>query len=168
MAIKSLALLGNNILRKKCKIVDFPLNNANEQLLIDLNDTLINFKKNNGFGRGIAAPQINVLKKIICINTDTPQYFINPEIIEYSKNSFYMFDDCFSMPEIMVYIERSESIKVKFYDKTGRLIIKQYSGAMSELLQHEIDHLNGIMAIDRVKAIKDIYSKEEWKNKLKG
>ena len=165
MAIKDLMFLGNEVLRQKCAPVTFPLSKDSLELLKDLNDTVLDFKKTHDFGRGIAAPQIGVLAQVVCINTNKPQYFINPQITEYSSDTFFMYDDCFSMPEIMVYIERSKAIKVKFYDENGQLHEKCFSGDMSELLQHEIDHLNGVMAIDRVKSLKDIYSRSEWKNK---
>ncbi|MFP4457928.1 MAG: peptide deformylase [Clostridia bacterium] len=164
MAIRKIFHLGNDLLRKKSEIVEFPLSNEDEQLLIDLKDTLHNFIKENGFGRGIAAPQIGVLKRALCLDMtgDNPKFFINPEITYYSDEKIKLFDDCFSMPYIMVNIYRSKKIKVKYFNENGDMYHEEFTGDWAELLQHEIDHLNGILAIDRVKVLSDIWSKAEY------
>lgn len=167
MSIKSILLLGNSVLRQNSEDVSFPLSAEDQQLLTDLNDTIKDFKIKNGFGRGIAAPQIGVLKRVVCVNIDGPQYYINPKIVEYSAEKYRLFDDCFSMPEIMVNIERSKKITVEFYDQNGEIHVENFEEGMSELLQHEIDHLNGIMAIDRITSTKDIWSRKQWHFKQK-
>lgn len=164
MAIRKIFRLGNDLLRKESKSIELPLGSIEEKLLIDLKDTLHNFIKENGFGRGIAAPQIGVLKKVLCIDMtgSDPKYFINPVITYYSDEKIKLFDDCFSMPYIMVNILRSKKIKVKYFDKNGVMHHEEFENDWAELLQHEIDHLYGILAIDRVKSLSDIWSKAEY------
>jgi peptide deformylase len=164
MSIKKIFYLGNDLLRKSSDMITFPLSKEDKQLLEDLKDTLHNFIKENGFGRGIAAPQIGKLKRVVCIDMtgSDPKYFINPEITYYSEDKMKLFDDCFSMPYIMVNIFRSKNIKVKYFDEKGEIHHKDFSGDWAELLQHEIDHLNGILAIDRVQSIRDVWSKAEY------
>lgn len=164
MAIRKIFRLGNDLLRKESKSIELPLGSIEEKLLIDLKDTLHNFIKENGFGRGIAAPQIGVLKKVLCIDMtgSDPKYFINPVITYYSNEKIKLFDDCFSMPYIMVNILRSKKIKVKYFDKNGVMHHEEFENDWAELLQHEIDHLYGILAIDRVKSLSDIWSKAEY------
>lgn len=165
MAIKPILLLGNPILRQQSENITFPLSAEDKLLLQDLCDTLHEFQHQNGFGRGIAAPQIGILKKAICIDMGTPKFFINPSILAYNTPDFEMFDDCFSMPEIMIWLKRSSSIIVEYYDEKGNCHQQYFDGDWAELLQHEIDHLFGKMAIDRVGSIKDIWSRREWQRK---
>jgi len=164
MTIRKIFYLGNDLLREKSEKIEFPLSTDDNNLLIDLKDTLHNFIEENGFGRGIASPQIGVLKKALCIDMtgSNPKYFINPEITYYSKEKIKLFDDCFSMPYIMVNIFRSKNIKVKYFDEFGKMHHKEFENDWSELLQHEIDHLNGFLAIDRVKSLRDIWSRAEY------
>jgi peptide deformylase len=164
MTIKKIFLLGNNLLRKQSEIISFPLNKKDEMLLQDLSDTLANFKDENGFGRGIAAPQIGCLKKVICINMtgEKDKFFINPQIVSYSLESEKLFDDCFSLPNIIAHIYRSKKIQVEYYDELGNFYQEEFSDDWAELLQHEIDHLDGILAIDRVRSLRDIWSRAEY------
>lgn len=167
MAIRRILHLGNDLLRQKTNTIPLPLRNQDQKLLEDLKDTLHNFVKENGFGRGIAAPQIGVLKSVLCINMtgNKPHYFINPKITYYSKEKVKLFDDCFSMPHIMVNIYRSKRIKVDYYNEEGQFFSNSFEDDWAELLQHEIDHLNGILAIDRVDSLKDIWSSFEYQDR---
>ncbi len=166
MSVRKIFLLGNGLLRQKSCEIGFPLSKEDTSLLRDLADTLANFKKENGFGRGVAAPQIGILKRAICINMDGNEnkYFINPIITSYSLDSIKMFDDCFSLPNIMAHIYRSKNITVEYYDEQGKYYQEDFSNDWSELLQHEIDHLDGILSIDRVLSLRDIWSRAEYLN----
>ncbi len=164
MAIRKIFYLGKDLLRKKSIEIEFPLTTDEDKLLIDLKETLYNFIKENGFGRGIAAPQIGVLKKALCIDItgSNPKYFLNPEITFYSDEKVKLFDDCFSIPYIMVNIYRSKKIKVRYFDENGKMHHEEFTNDWAELLQHEIDHLNGLLAIDRIESLRDIWSKAEY------
>jgi peptide deformylase len=92
----------------------------------------------------------------------TPWSLINPEWKYLSAEKFRLWDDCFSFPELMVWLERSESVRVRFFDSSGGEQILEASGAFSELIQHEMDHLDGILAIDRALDGNSLCTREEW------
>jgi peptide deformylase len=116
-----------------------------------LHATLTAFRESKGFGRAISAPQIGVPQRFIALNLgDGPLLLVNPEIVWSSAETFTMWDDCMSFPSLLVKLQRHQSISVHFLDEHGNqrewLRLNQ---ATSELLQHEIDHLDGILAVDR-------------------
>jgi peptide deformylase len=127
----------------------------------DLRDTLYDFKKRNGFGRGIAAPQIGVTQRVIFIHVDEPIALINPRIVKQSKKLFALWDDCFSFPNVLVKVKRHHSIEVSYQNELGEKKRLKASGALSELLQHEIDHINGVLAVDRAISSKHITLRSE-------
>ena len=116
-----------------------------------LHATLAAFRSNHGFGRAISAPQIGIPQRFIALNIGNgPQLLVNPEVVWNSTETFTMWDDCMSFPSLLVRLQRHRSISIGFYDEHGRtqewLRLDQPT---SELLQHEIDHLDGILAVDR-------------------
>ncbi|MBI3586816.1 MAG: peptide deformylase [Ignavibacteriales bacterium] len=162
MAVGEILLLGNPILREKCSPVKHISAEETQTIIGHLRDTLEDFRKRKGFGRGIAAPQIGVTKQIIYINFEYTGALINPKIIKRSKKKFRLWDDCFSFPDILAHVERNYSIVVAFLDEQGKRKQLAAEGALSELLQHEIDHLNGILAIDRALDSKHIILRSEY------
>jgi peptide deformylase len=148
---KPIKLLGDPTLRRVSNpVVDFFnlefIDNAGS-----LHATLADFRRKHGFGRGISAPQIGVGQRFIALNLGaTPQLIVNPEVIRVSQDKFTMWDDCMSFPNLLVRLERYKSISLRFQDEKGEF--QEWSNldvATSELLQHEIDHLDGILAVDR-------------------
>lgn len=116
-----------------------------------LAETLEAFRARWGFGRGIAAPQIGVARRFIALNLGQgPFIIVNPEITWASAQTFTMWDDCMCFPHLMVRVRRHLSISVRYTDEQGQgYEWVRLDQPTSELLQHEIDHLNGILAIDR-------------------
>lgn len=163
MAIKEILLLGNPMLRKKCEKVKNFSDPVLLQNINDLKDTLQNFRTTHGFGRGIAAPQIGFTQQVIFINIDNPMALMNSKIIKRSKAMMMLWDDCFSFPDILVRVKRNVQIRVAYQDKSGKTHTLDAKGALSELLQHEIDHTNGVLAIDRAIDTKHIVLRSEWK-----
>ena len=113
--------------------------------------TLEDFRGIHGFGRAISAPQIGVAKRFIAVNLDgAARTLINPVILWRDARTFTLWDDCMSFPFLMVRVSRSESISIRFSDERGKSQVwEKLDRATSELLQHEIDHLDGILAVDR-------------------
>lgn len=113
--------------------------------------TLVDFRRRNNFGRAISAPQIGCDKRLIAVHLNGERHFvINPQITWTSAERFTMWDDCMSFPSLLVRVERARSISIHFQDETGsHKDWEHLDTATSELLQHEIDHLDGILAIDR-------------------
>jgi peptide deformylase len=162
MAIKEILLLGNPALRKKCAIVKNTDDPSVRQTIADLTDTLGNFRKQKGFGRGIAASQIGAASRILVINIDHPMALINPKIISRSKTLMTLWDDCFSFPDILVKLKRHSTITVEYADEDGTKHRLHARGGVSELLQHEIDHLDGVLAIDRAIDSEHIILRSEY------
>jgi peptide deformylase len=116
-----------------------------------LHATLAAFRRAHGFGRAISAPQIGVLQRFIALNLGTePQLLVNPEVTWASQETFTMWDDCMSFPSLLVRVQRHQAISLCYLDEHGnRHEWPRLDRAVSELVQHEIDHLDGILAVDR-------------------
>ena len=164
MEIKEILLLGNPVLRERCAKVKSKDVRSDEirATIADLSDTLADFRRRKGFGRGIAAPQIGSTRRIIFVDFEIRGPLINPTIVGRSRKKFRLWDDCFSFPDILVEVERYYSIVVSYQDENGRRKTMRAEGAFSELLQHEIDHVNGILAIDRAIDSRHIILRSEY------
>lgn len=160
--VREILLLGNPILRQKCERVKNFADSRFRGTVRDLSDTLADFRRRHGFGRGIAAPQIGVTENIVFINIDEPIVLVNPEITRRSRQMMTLWDDCFSFPDIMVKLRRSARIRVEFRTAEGEKQTLDAEGGLSELLQHEIDHINGFLAIDRAIDSRHIVLRSEW------
>lgn len=149
MPVHEILLLGNPELWRPSS----PVVNVHEretcELIDDLAATLENFREHNGFGRGIAAPQIGVGRRLIFLKVGASFPLINPTITHASREMMELWDDCFSIPNLMIRVRRHVEVDVSYTDEHGAQRRMKASGALSELLQHEIDHLNGILATDR-------------------
>ncbi|MBN1970454.1 MAG: peptide deformylase [Candidatus Delongbacteria bacterium] len=145
-------LLGNPILRLVSDCVIFPLDEKTKLEIAMLHEALEEFRCKVGFGRGIAAPQIGISKRIIALNLKNKLYtVINPNVVFSSNDKFFIWDDCMSFPDLLVKVERHKSISMVFLDENGEKIVwENLPTDVSELMQHEIDHLDGILAVDRV------------------
>jgi len=148
MAIRRILELGDPLLRAISNKVTAP----EEALptLNDLRDTLHEFQRTHGFGRGIAAIQIGIAQRVVYIEiTDRSYELIDPTLDWLSPERFVMWDDCFSFPNLMVQLERSKAVRLSYRDRFGAHRSIDADGAFAELLQHEVDHLDGILSIDR-------------------
>jgi len=102
-----------------------------------------------GFGRGIAAPQIGVMKRLFYLNLDKPYIIINPEIKDVSEEMFELWDDCMSFPNLLVRVQRHRNLTLHYLDENWQQQIWQVQDDISELIQHEYDHLNGVLCTMR-------------------
>ena len=166
MAVKKIYQLGSEVLRKRSKEVE-EFDDELKATVKDLKDTLFNFQKEYKIGRAIAAPQIGYHQKIVYYNKgDEKLLMVNPEIIEKSDEQFEVWDSCFSFSAaFFVKIKRAKKIKVRYQDINGKEYIEDFIGDLSELFQHEIDHLHGILATDHLKDSKNIIMREIWEEK---
>ncbi|HTR82318.1 MAG TPA: peptide deformylase [Bacteroidota bacterium] len=161
MAVRRIRLLGDPVLRARCAEVEDCSAPMVRKATRDLRDTLEDFRARRGFGRGIAAPQIGVRLRIIVIRTKGLGALINPRVTKWSKRTFELWDDCFSFPDILVRVRRFASVEVRYVDENGAAKKIQAAGALAELLQHEIDHIDGILAIDRALSSRHIILRSE-------
>jgi peptide deformylase len=170
MAIKSILHLGNPLLFEKCSPIKSIMAPRTIKVIRDLKDTLEDFKESNGFGRAIAAPQIGVLKRIIYVDFPKAKIsgaMINPKIVKRSKEKIRVWDDCFSFPDLLVKVERAKEIEVEYQTEDGKKQTISAMGDLSELLQHEIDHLDGILAVERAIDGQSFALRSEWEKYLK-
>lgn len=149
MAVSTILLLGNSLLYEKTTRVK---HQEIKKLLpkIDLMfETVLDFRKKYGVGRAIAAPQIGLLKRIICLNIDKPVAMINPELTNLSEEMFEIWDDCMSFPNLLVQVMRHKKLTITFYDINWQKHTWDLEDDLAELIQHEYDHLDGILATQR-------------------
>jgi len=149
MAIKDILLLGNPLLYEKAVRVE---KDEMEALLPKINlmfETVLDFRKKYGVGRAIAAPQIGLLKRIICFNIDKPIAMINPALSDLSDDKFEVWDDCMSFPNLHVKVMRHKKLTLTFYDINWHKQTWHLVDDLAELIQHEFDHLDGILATQK-------------------
>jgi peptide deformylase len=167
--LRPILQLGNPILRQKSLPVANPSAPEIAALIQDLADTLAHWRSTTGYGRGIAAPQLGVLKRIIFLQlpSEKPWPFINPEIIERSKEKIVVWDACLSFLSIFMQVERNREITIRYQDEAGahHEFRAGEDRNLSELLQHEIDHLDGILAVDRIVDTKTLCTREEFEKR---
>jgi peptide deformylase len=121
-------------------------------VITDLHDILFEFKAkfaHYGAFRGIAAPQIGVMKRLIYMFIDKPVVFINPVLENLSAEKMLVWDDCMCFPNLLVHLERHESCTIRYLDLDFQPQVMHLNGSLSELLQHEYDHLDGILSTQR-------------------
>ena len=171
MPARDILQLGNPLLWESSLRVEDLSATSNQEFVKDLGDTLAHFRGANGFGRGIAAPQIGSLLRMIFIRMHPVGFcgpLINPEIVWSSNDRVELWDDCFSIPGLMVRVSRAASIRVAYQDERGAAKTMATSGDLAELLQHEIDHLDGILAVQRAVSPTAFSTREEWERRSRG
>ena len=148
-SLKDLLLLGDPRLYQRSQpVLQHELVQLNEWV-IDLDNVMKEIRKKYNFGRAIAAPQLGIMKRLVYMNIDGPQIFINPEFTYKSDETFELWDDCMSFPNLLVKVKRHKQVKLKYLDKDWQVQTLSLEGDMAELLQHEVDHLNGILCTMR-------------------
>ena len=124
MAVHRVRLLGDPILRAKCTAVKNPRSPAVRVVADDLQETLRDLRARQGHGRGLAAPQIGAPIRLVYVEVDEgPWFLVNPEIVDIGKSDFEVWDDCFSIPGLLVRVQRAFCVTVRYQDLTtsGRL-----------------------------------------------
>ena len=116
----------------------------------DLHNVMEEIRATYQFGRGIAAPQLGIMKRLIYLNVDRPQVIINPELVSVSDETDELWDDCMSFPNLLVRVRRHRQLTLTFRDEHWQPQSWNVSDwALSELIQHEYDHLNGVLCTMR-------------------
>jgi peptide deformylase len=115
----------------------------------DLHNVMEEIRAKYHFGRAIAAPQLGIMKRLIYVNIDKPVVVINPEFTYLSKEMFELWDDCMSLPNLLVRVKRHREAVLKYLDENWNVKEWEVTDDLSELLQHEYDHLDGILCTMR-------------------
>jgi peptide deformylase len=154
MALREIIILPDKRLRLKSdpvKAVDAGL----RALVDDMLETMYKAP-----GVGLAAIQVGVPKRVVTVDTakkdepKQPQVFINPEIVWTSEEKSTYEEGCLSIPEYYEEVERPQQVKVRFMDLAGKAQEVEANGLLATVLQHEIDHINGILFIDHISKLK--------------
>ena len=120
MAISDILLLGNPLLYEKSESVKPDEINFLHPKFNLMFETILDYRNKYGIGRAIAAPQIGLMKRIICLNIDIPVAMLNPKLSELSTEMFEVWDDCMSFPNLLVKVMRHKKLTSHFTISTGR------------------------------------------------
>ncbi len=157
MSVLKLYTYPDKILSEKCEKVA-AVDDEVRKLLDDMLETMYADK-----GVGLAAPQIGITKRIIVIDDKVdeegnpgphPMYLVNPEIIEKSAETILFNEGCLSVPGQSAEVERHKYVKVKYLDYNGQERVLEAEDYLAVILQHETDHLDGILYIDHLSRLK--------------
>lgn len=168
-----LCFLGNPILRKVAVDVEAVKSKEVQQLIKDL---VVTVKKVNGVG--IAAPQVGKSIRLFVVASSptirypqapkmTPLAVINPKVIFASQTMVKGWEGCLSIPGIRGLVPRHDSITIEYTNKTGEKVIKTFSGFVAKIFQHELDHVDGKVFLDRLETVKDLISEKEYIKQMK-
>jgi len=162
VSVKPVLFFGNELLRSRSELIDFR-NEDPAEFICDLRDTLHALQKEKGLGRALAAPQIGCLKRIIYMDTGDRQIsMINPLLLARSSDFIEVWDSCFSADlAFFGKVSRHRKIAVSYLNEKKERLVEEFDYGMSELFQHEIDHLDGILFIDRLIG-NNIIMRAEW------
>ncbi len=154
MAILEIKKFNDPVLRKKCKEVR-KIDKKTKKLVVDIVQTM---KKNQGIG--LAAPQVGISKRAITVQTDLKDQrilvLVNPKILKKSKETETGEEGCLSFPDIFLKIKRAQKIEIEGLDINGEKVKIKAQGLLARVLQHEVDHLDGILFFNRLSFIKKI------------
>ncbi|SDL10304.1 peptide deformylase [Halarsenatibacter silvermanii] len=172
--IREVLQLGDPRLRKRSEPVrDF----AGELVEIkrDLQDTLIHLRDRERLGRALAAPQIGYHRRVVfSLAGEQEQILVNPKIVEESEETFSVWDSCFSFDlAFFVKVTRSLRITVEYQDEHGQEKKETFTEDRAELYQHELDHLEGVLATDYLcrqdleQGNENIVTRQEWEKRYR-
>ncbi|SVE51552.1 uncharacterized protein METZ01_LOCUS504406 [marine metagenome] len=152
-------IFGDPVLREKCAPVE-QIDDEVRQLIGDLQETMY-----DADGLGLAAPQVGVPIRMFVYDVRDPELqagvLINPEIVE-ADGSIREEEGCLSLPGLTEIVERNESILVRGLDVEGAPVELRMEGLLSRCIQHENDHLDGILFLDRVSPLKRKLLLQKW------
>lgn len=166
--IAEIAQLGASVLRKKAQAITDFKGPELAQIIKTLQDTLANTQ-----GVGIAAPQISISKRIIIIASRptaryptapliAPTVMVNPSFHATSNSQAKDWEGCLSIPGIRALVPRYQDIQINYTNPQGEQVETQLEGFVARVFQHEFDHLDGLVYLDRVVDNQDIYAESEY------
>lgn len=147
--LEDILLLGDPRLYEVCEAVQKEELPSLQPIVQGMANTILEFRAKYGAGRAIAAPQLGVMKRLVVMNIDRPIAFYNPVLFNESEEMMELWDDCMSFPNLLVRLKRHRFCKMRFRDENWEEQVWDLKDDLSELLQHEIDHLDGILATTR-------------------
>ncbi|MBW3569504.1 MAG: peptide deformylase [Gemmatimonadetes bacterium] len=152
MSLLRIEMLGADVLRQKARAVPAPGPEL-ERLVADMFETMY-----DAHGIGLAAPQIGRSERLIVVDVkdgdSAPMALLNPVVVEFGEGKDRVEEGCLSIPGVVATVERPASCVVEATDTAGNAVRLEAQGMLSRCLQHEIDHLDGVLFIDRISPIK--------------
>jgi peptide deformylase len=154
MALRDIIILPD----KRLRLVSDPVKAVDKELRTLVDDMLETMYEAPGVG--LAAIQVGVPKRIVTVDTakkdepNNPQVFLNPEVVWSSEEKKTYEEGCLSIPEYYEEVERPAQVKVRFMDLDGNPREVEADGLLATVLQHEIDHINGVLFIDHISKLK--------------
>ncbi|MGC1201265.1 MAG: peptide deformylase [Candidatus Acidiferrales bacterium] len=171
MAVRTVLQLGDPRLREVALAVRDARSPEIAAVVEDLGDTLAHWRAATGYGRGIAAPQIGARWRVVFLQLPgaEPWALVNPEITQRSAEKIVVWDACLSFLSIFMQVERHREITVRYQDLRGEWheVRAGVERDLAELLQHEIDHLDGILAVDRIADMRTLCTREEFEKRYR-
>ena len=163
MALRRIRLLGDPVLRTPAdEVAD--LNGDVRKLVDDMLETMYHAE-----GIGLAAPQVGISQRVLVVDLREadeeeagPLALVNPKVVEASRNKDRGPEGCLSIPGLEEVVERPERVTVEGLDPDGNPVSMELSGLLSRVVQHEIDHLDGILFIDRMSPLKRRMAVKKW------
>src|SRR5271155_2686819 len=170
--LRQIAQLGHPVLREPVASVAVPASEAIRALVADMRETMT-----DASGVGIAAPQVfESLAIFIVASRPNPRYpdaplmepevMINPEIIERSAEMVKDWEGCLSIPGLRGEVSRHRHIKARYQTIEGQLVERQFSDFVARIVQHEDDHLHGIVFLDRLESTRDLVTEKEFQKRM--
>lgn len=159
----NIVTLGNEVLRQRAKEVD-RIDGETVRFVRDMLETMAAAK-----GIGLAAPQVGVAQRIfvVSIADDVPRVFINPVLKGVSPQTSLYEEGCLSIPGIYADVRRPEMVSVEALDERGKPFQLDAEGLLARVIQHELDHLNGVLFIDHLSELKRKRILRTWEQKFK-
>lgn len=161
MALLDIKLMGDPVLREECAEVE-EIDDELRRLAQDMFDTMY-----DADGVGLAAPQVGVTKRLIVVDPReegvTPRALVNPRVLETSDETDRAEEGCLSIPGLREVVERKSEVVVEAEDLDGETIRLEADGLHARVLLHEIDHLDGVLFVDRVSPLKRKMLMKKWK-----
>jgi len=149
MAIREILLLGNPELHRVATPVERHELGSVQHIIRDLFDTMAQFQEKHGWGRAIAASQIGEHRRIVCMFVDREIAMINPVLSDHSEERITVWEDCMSFPDLLVRLSNPRRCQLSYRDEHWEEHVVELSDDYAELLQHEVDHLDGVLAVQR-------------------
>ncbi|MEM7200012.1 MAG: peptide deformylase [Planctomycetota bacterium] len=149
MAVRPILQLGTTSLYDECDPVTAGEVAALAGAVGDLHDTMRSFQKTRGWGRAIAAPQIGVQRRIVAMHVTEPITLFNPVLDQHADREVEYWEDCMSFPDLLVRIRLPEACRLTYRDASWTEHHVWLTGDYAALLQHEVDHLDGVLATQR-------------------
>ena len=159
--------LGHPLLRQPAQLVQDPLSPETQQLIADLWDTLYDFHQRHGWGRALAAPVIGVSASVVVVDYAGQQLvLINPRFERWSRTQVVAYESCLTFGGLWGQVSRPAQVAVVALDATGQEQRYDLSGELSRIVQHEIDHLDGLVWLDRDPDLSTICTNNEYRRRV--